>query len=391
MAPARPPAPGPKRPPVEAQRSAPERGPQAAPQSRPQAALQSGKRAAPAAPKQPLKPAVPAARSAAQATTLWDNAKLQAALQQSWTNCCGFLRTRRGRYSLLGGLLALFTLLFFFLPAFHLTSFQSTPIFFVSEEDVYAASGLRPGQHFLSSYGGSLDAILSGRYAQAEAAVQAAFPGLHKVRIHYQFPGQVLFSYEERIPVAFMDVADSYITLDRYGVVLASYAEAPQGIPVIRGIEAVQMKVGETVKTNADNALQDCVAVMSGIVEADFASQSDEPLLPRIAEIRSQGLERILITLYPGEQGEKLEVSCSSGDDLKNNFLWLKKVLASRALQDKLPGTLDIYGDQLVFRPARTPENDSGSFIWQDEIGGGDWIPEEELPQEGTGEDIIDE
>lgn len=282
-------------------------------------------------------------------------------------------------------ILALVTILIVFAlaPAFRFQNLAGTDLFLHSREDLLQASGLSMGQHFLHSYGGSLHALLTGRYEAAEKKILQAYPELRSLSVYFKFPATLYFEAEERIPLAFLDVNDTYVTIDRFGVVTGSYQELPQGLPAIRGIEPVQMRVGESIKTNADEALKSCVAVMAALVEADFESPGGNLLLPQTQEIRSSGYQRILLTFQPEGSANPLRVTCSSTHTLKEDFLWLKKVLDSKVLQDKLPGNLDIYGSQLVFRPyklnAQGEEESTGQdYVWQDEI----FVPQQIAPEE---------
>lgn len=257
-----------------------------------------------------------------------------------------------------------------FLPAFHLTKIAESELYFNDPEAILKASGLQKNQHFLQGFGGSLHGILTARYEAAEQKVWQQFPQLKSVKLSFAFPGELRMDIEERIPVAFMDVNDLFVTLDRFGVVCGSYPEVPEGLPAIKGINAVQMQVGEKIKTNADEALDACVAVMSAIVEADFESQGSEPLLTRLSEIRSSGYQRILLRLKANSAGEVLQLSCNDNSDLTKDFLWVKRILDSKVLDNKLPGTLDVYGTKLVFRPQRKPtqQQEEVTYVWADPV-----------------------
>ncbi len=272
-------------------------------------------------------------------------------------------------------------IIFALAPAFRFQKLDGSDLLLHTREELLEASGLHLGQHFLRSYGGSIHALLTGRYEGAEEKILKTFPELRSLSVYFKFPSTLYFEAEERIPLAFLDVNDTYVTVDRFGVVTGSYQELPQGLPAIRGIEPVQMRVGEAIKTNADEALKSCVAVMAALVEADFESPGGTLLLPQTKEIRSSGYQRILLTFQPDGSTDPLRVTCSSTQTLKEDFLWLKKVLDSKVLQDKLPGNLDIYGSQLVFRPykvnAQGEEEDSGQdYVWQDEV----FVPQEDYP-----------
>lgn len=280
-----------------------------------------------------------------------------------------FHNDRFFRWTTLSAVFLLLLLLFLFLPLFRIDSLKSEyPLFFHDFEELKEKSGLREGQHFLQGYGGSVRGLLTGRYTQAEKAVLAAYPGMKELKIRLHFPGQISFEAEERIPIAYMQNGDRIVLLDSEGIACSSTDDLPRGLPVIRGLEVVSMTLGQAIISNSDSDLAQCVAVMSAIAEADFERQSENPLLPQIKEIRSSGYQRVLLKLNPNGDDRVLSVSCTSERSLKDDFIWLSKVLEANVLQDKLPGTLDIYGKQLVYRPEGGKREEGKQYIWQDEV-----------------------
>lgn len=305
------------------------------------------------------------------------------------------------RFLLIATLVLLSLILFIFLPWFRIQRMETAiPLYFNNFEDLVEKSGLREGQHFLKGYGGSLQGILTGRYMQAEEKILAAYAGIKDLKVKLHFPGVVSFEAEERIPIAFMQNGDRVVLLDREGIACDVSANIPHGLPVIRGIEVVSMTLGQPITSNSDDDLAQCVAVMSAIAEADFERQSENPLLPHIDEIRSSGYQRVVLKLYPEGQDKLLSVRCTSQRSLKDDFIWLSKVLESGVLHDKLPGTLDIYGKQLIYRPDKNTQKEVDEYVWQDETVvvadevyedefAAEYVPEEAYADEFTAEEEV--
>lgn len=287
--------------------------------------------------------------------TIWSQAEKSAKTQKEARTLPAF--SKEFRRSFLIVLILTLLALLAFLPAFRLQNIESNSLYFNRLEDLLSDSGLVRGEHFLLAYEGSFKGLLTGRYRKAEERLEALNAQIRQVEIRYHFPSTLRFEVEERIPVAFLDVDDLYVTLDRFGVACASYKDIPQGLPAIRGQSVIKMRLGEPIVTNADDDLKACVAVMSAIVEADFESQSDKTLLNQVQEIRSSGYQRIVLKLVPEGDTGVLTVSVTSESNLKQDFLWLKRVLDSGVLNGKLPGSLDIYGSQLVFKPDKPAKN----------------------------------
>ncbi|MDO5015557.1 MAG: hypothetical protein Q4E09_00865 [Eubacteriales bacterium] len=294
-----------------------------------------------------------------KATTIWSKTETSMGTQEKAKTLPAF--SKEFKKALMVLVIATLIALLAFLPAFRLQNIESNNLYFTHLEDLLVDSGLRKGEHFLLAYEGSFNGLLTGRYRKAEQRLEAANAQIRQVEISYHFPSILRFEVEERIPVAFLDVDDLYVTLDRFGVACASYKEIPQGLPAIRGQSVIKMRLGEPIVTNADDDLKACIAVMSAIVEADFESQSEMTLLTQVKEIRSSGYQRIVLKLAPKADAGVLTVSVTSESNLKQDFLWLKRVLDSGVLEGKLPGSLDIFGSQLVFRPDSPTKN-------QDEI-----------------------
>lgn len=281
-------------------------------------------------------------------------------------------------------LLLILLVLFSLLPVFRLEYLDSNELYLHKQESLLQASGLELNQHFLKSIGGSFASLLQGRYAGAEAKVKAAYPELKDIKLSYSFPSTLRMEVEERIPLAFLDMGELYITLDRFAVACGSYEELPQELPYISGINVMKMQIGEAIVSNADDALKNCVSVMSALFEADVENPSSLLLLPMAKEIRSSGYQRIILTLNLAEdENQELKVSCEHSDDLKKDFLSLKKVLESNALEGKLPGTLDIYGSRLVFRPEKRQTDSGEEYVWQSDI-----LAQQEFAQEIAPEDV---
>ena len=279
------------------------------------------------------------------------------------------------RVAVLLSLLFLLLLLFVFSPIFTIRELVHPKLYFHDFEEISRISGLHSGQHFIQGLGGSLDGFLTGRYLQAESSIREAFPELKKIDIRLDFPGKIHFDLEERIPIAFIQNGEEAVMIDRDGVACGLTSTLPEGLPAIRGISVVSMKIGEKLTVDAPNDLQRCIAVMSALVEADFERHSGEPLLPHVEEIHSSGYRRVLLKIKPDQEKEKLSVNCSNNAYLKDHFIWLSEVLEAGILKGKLPGTLDLSGKQQVYKPEGEGQNkEQRDWLWQDQQS----TPEEE-------------
>lgn len=279
------------------------------------------------------------------------------------------------RVALLLASLFLLLLLFVFSPIFTIRELVHPKLYFHDFEEISRISGLHSGQHFIQGLGGSLDGFLTGRYLQAESSIGESFPELKKIDIRLDFPGKIHFDLEERIPIAFIQNGEEAVMIDRDGVACGLTSTLPEGLPAIRGISVVSMKIGEKLTVDAPNDLQRCIAVMSALVEADFERHSGEPLLPHVEEIHSSGYRRVLLRIKPDQEKEKLSVNCSNNAYLKDHFIWLSEVLEAGILKGKLPGTLDLSGKQQVYKPEGEGQNkEQRDWLWQDQQS----TPEEE-------------
>lgn len=281
----------------------------------------------------------------------------------------------KSRVAVLLSLLFLLLLLFVLSPIFIIRELVHPKLYFHDFEEISRISGLHPGQHFIQGLGGNLDSFLTGRYLKAESSIRESFPELKKIDIRLDFPGKIHFDLEERIPIAFIQNGEEAVMIDRDGVACGLTSTLPAGLPAIRGISVVSMKIGEKLTVDAPNDLQRCIAVMSALVEADFERHSGEPLLPHVEEIHSSGYRRVLLRIKPDQEKEKLSVNCSNNAYLKDHFIWLSEVLEAGILKGKLPGTLDLSGKQQVYKPEGEGQNrEKREWIWQEQQS----TPEEE-------------
>lgn len=251
------------------------------------------------------------------------------------------------------GLLVILLALIRWLPIFRIQKLSFSNLYFNNPQEVEEVSGLHLGQHALSSYGGSLDALLTGRYHKAERRILKAYPGIKSVEAFWRFPGEIRVNLEERIPVAFVENGDQIVLVDREGVACYTQNQKPDNLPIIKGIEVIGFTLGSNLKTNADADLRKCMTVMSRLVEADFEVQSNHPILPQVKEITTSGYHRVLLKIKPTGYNQFLTINCSNQETLKDDFIWLNRILQNGLIQEKLPGTLDIYGNQLIFKPEK--------------------------------------
>lgn len=258
------------------------------------------------------------------------------------------------------GLLVILLALIRWLPIFRIQKLSFSNLYFNDPQEVEEVSGLHLGQHAFSSYGGSLDALLTGRYHKAERRILKAYPGIKSAEAFWRFPGEIQVNLEERIPVAFVENGDQIVLVDREGVACYTQNQKPDNLPIIKGIEVIGFTLGGNLKTNADADLRKCMTVMSRLVEADFEVQSNHPILPQVKEITTSGYHRVLLKIKPTGYNQFLTINCSNQETLKDDFIWLNRILQNGLIQEKLPGTLDIYGNQLIFKPEKinTPASD---------------------------------
>lgn len=248
-------------------------------------------------------------------------------------------------------LLVLLILLFYLLPPFRLNDFVISGNMNLGMDEIVAASEMTSGQHLLAGLGGSLDHWLHMRYKTAEHLLEAQLPLVQSAHVSLDFPGTIAIDIVERIEVAYISIPDGYVMIDKYGVAMRIGVNAPEGIPLIEGITARSLSLGQQLTVDVPDALNSAITLMGAIIDADADTRTDIRLLSLIGSIRPVSGKKLYLSIRLPESGENLLVMAETGRDQYDDMTWLRLALDQGVLENRGRGILDLTGGRRIFTP----------------------------------------
>jgi cell division septal protein FtsQ len=253
----------------------------------------------------------------------------------------------------LGSLAALLTvsLLIAFLPAFRLSRYEISPTRAIATDAIAAAVPQKPGQHLFSGLGPDLPHWLGLRYGRTEMLLKEKFPYIRTVRASLDFPSQMKIEIEERVEVAYVAIPDGCVLLDREGYALTILDQPPAGIPVIEGVTAASLALGQPLTVHSPETMNRAVSLLSAIIDADKDTRTSQKLLSQVRQIRPLANGRLFLTLVLPATGDELTVAVDRGDSLPDDMLWLRFAMDQGALDNRGKGVLDLSGTRRTFIP----------------------------------------
>ena len=237
------------------------------------------------------------------------------------------------------------------LPSFHLRSFVVSPMDVLSEDEIIAASGLLDDHHLLKGLGGSMRHFFQLRYQEAEQSIMAYSPYVKSADVRMKFPGTVTINVEERIEVAYVNIPDGCVLIDKDGYALSIHPDIPDDIPVIEGIRAVSLSLGQPLTVDVASSMQLAVTIMGAIIDADRDERTSVSLMTHVRRIRPAGGNLVYLTVVLPDTGEELIILAERGGDLSEDVLWLRFALEQGVLSGHGKGVLDLTGTKKIFRP----------------------------------------
>jgi hypothetical protein len=247
--------------------------------------------------------------------------------------------------------LTVIVLLVRLLPVFQLNRIEATTLRSISETDAVAASGLTIGQHLFEGLGGSLTQLVQLRYAAVEAKLLAAFPTIKTVTASLDFPGKIILAITERIEVAYIEIPDGCVMIDKEGVALKILNITPKDIPVISGVTVTSLNLGQPLAVDVPPSMNSAITLMGAIIDADKDDRPVTLLLPQLRKIMPVGGHRLYLTVILPNTGEELSVAAETGSDQADDMLWLRFALAQGVFDSRGKGVLDLTGSRRTFTP----------------------------------------
>lgn len=238
------------------------------------------------------------------------------------------------------------------LPPFRLQQLElAGDLYKLDGADIKRASGLVEGDHLLKGLGGSLPLWLALRYGRAEDAIRAGLPAVRDVTAKLDFPGQIRLDVAERIEVAWLAIPDGCVMIDKDGVALEIMLDPPAGIPLIAGINASSIILGQPLLVDLPETMDHAINILGAIIEADRDQRPATSLLGQVAQIRPLGGRQVYLTLTIPGAAEEITVLEQPKPDLAEDMLWLRFALDQGVLAGQGRGILDMSGNRTTFIP----------------------------------------
>lgn len=156
-------------------------------------------------------------------------------------------------------------------PAFNIQKISVSGNSVYSEEDIIRTAGVIKGENGFGSLGPGIEHILSLRYAAAEQNIINKMPYIKDAVVKYIVPDTIRISLLEREPFCFIQYFGTYILADREGFVIDS-VQAPEGLPVIRGMEVNGLELGHALLTDDFTKFERVVQIIDAMEKSDEES-----------------------------------------------------------------------------------------------------------------------
>lgn len=257
-------------------------------------------------------------------------------------------------------LLGLSILLFLFALVLLLPMFQVKEIIVegnqkLATEELLQVSHLKVGQNMLSGLGGSLEEWLRLRYGKAEERLLENLYEVESVRIYPQLPSKIIMEIKERVPIAYLEMAEGYAQIDQQGVVMNISEEAPTFAPVIIGSRSEVLRLGKTISPTLKRQIGRAILLYARLIESDEAAKDGTEIASTIKTIRLVDQDKQLLEMtHPAHTATPyLYVLFESSRPLEEEVNWLRYSMRL-GIFDKLNNGLIVLNDKYrVFLPLK--------------------------------------
>ena len=196
--------------------------------------------------------------------------------------------------------------------------------------------------------GGDINLFFSARYGKAEEKVLQSVPEIKNITIRHKFPRKIIFEVEERVAIGWIKIPDGYCIVDGQGIVISISQLEPDNLPIITGMTVTKANLGRKIEVLQNDYLENALKTMTALIEADILADGKK-LLHSIERIEPTIKDDIYLYINFPEQ--ELSILCDKSCELKEDFIWLKELFNKEIILNKGSGTIDLRGEQRVFKP----------------------------------------
>lgn len=258
-----------------------------------------------------------------------------------------------------GILLALFavlaiTVILLLSPIFSISKIHVSAVSLYSGEEIASAFQTLNGKNGLVSLlrntsFSNLDDLFRLRFGRKEKSMLFDYPLIKNIVIKYDLPDTITVAIEERTPIMVTESNGMYLYLDSEGYLLGAYTQADKpDMPVIKGIEIAEYKIGTSIAGGKDRTVDDAIKICNIMKQLSMLSYID------IIDVSDYN--NIWMYCAPS-----LSIKFGSADDIGRKLSYIKGIIDS-GHDGASNGTLDMStGGNPIFRGNDSTQGSSGN------------------------------
>jgi len=246
-----------------------------------------------------------------------------------------------------------FALVILLSPIFGITEVSVSEVTLYSSDEIYRAFEEFKGSNgiislFENTTFAQIDNLFRTRYTEKEKSMLFEYPLIKNITVKYDAPGKLVVDIEERTPVMITEKDDMYLYIDSEGYLLGAYTKADKpDMPVIKGIEISDYKVGTSIAKGKDVAVDNAIKICNLMQQLSMLSYID------IIDVSDYNDIRMFCA-------PSLTVKFGGSDDVGRKLSYIKGVIDSGYGGDA-NGVLDVStGGNPIFKnnvlPEKSPE-----------------------------------
>ncbi|MBO4580571.1 MAG: FtsQ-type POTRA domain-containing protein [Clostridiales bacterium] len=238
-----------------------------------------------------------------------------------------------------------------FLPAFRVKYMKIDGNTVVSDQEILEATKLKYNAHLLAGVSGNILDVLKLNYGKTEERIKRENPYIRDIDISVTLPSTVNIRIDERAKISYVKTPDGYAALDKEGTVLELSSEPGEVRPVISGLLVDSATLGKKCTIENITDYQRAIIVLGAILQVDNSTIENEyHMFANTEEIRILPSGYMFLTIYT-PLGSLLQVKLNSTESITDDMTWLHYALVSGGFENLPDGSLDMTGDEVIYRP----------------------------------------
>lgn len=258
-------------------------------------------------------------------------------------------------------------------PLFAISTIDISAVELYSKEEIYSYFAEFKGKNgfvavFENTTFSQIDGLFGGRLTEKEHEVLFDFPLIKNTEISFDFPNKIDVVLEERTPMMMTEVDEMYLYIDSEGYLLGAYTQKDEiDMPLIKGIEITDYKVGGSIADGSDNNIASAITICSIMKQLSMLSYIDIIDVTDYNDIRMHC-------------APALTIEFGSVEDVGRKLSYIKGII-DEGYDGESDGVLDISsGGNPIFR-----ENlDEEQIAPEENIGNSEIIEEDVNNQENN-------